>query len=385
MSNVYKIGVWVNDEALPSQGGGYYYSKKIIQNLEQISLQIRSFEIYFIGYKLTKKYNTPKIELNRFKDWGIEKIPFIGSRIRKYRKNIYENSSLQLLSKNDIKLIFYPSPEVEFVNFPFIINNWDIGHKSMYAFPEVSNERQFFKREAFYKNIVSRALYVCVESNSGKEEIIKYYNFNPDRIKILPIFSGEVTEKTIIENKPIEIGETDEYLFYPAQYWAHKNHYNLILAFNELLKRNKNLKLIFTGSDKGNLNYLKSVAKNLNINNEIFFFNFIGLGEIKWLYKNALALVMPTFLGPTNMPIIEAMELNCPVACSDLIGHREILGDNGVYFNPTSFVDMAKKIEYLVNTKKAKTTLDSYFNIDKTIEALISIIEESKSIRNCWD
>jgi glycosyltransferase involved in cell wall biosynthesis len=44
-------------------------------------------------------------------------------------------------------------------------------------------------------------------------------------------------------------------------------------------------------------------------------------------YKNALALVMPTYFGPTNIPPLEAFHWGCPVCYSDLPGLREQVGD----------------------------------------------------------
>jgi len=42
-----------------------------------------------------------------------------------------------------------------------------------------------------------------------------------------------------------------------------------------------------------------------------------------YLYKQALALVMPTYFGPTNIPPLEAFKLGCPVLYSDLPGLRD--------------------------------------------------------------
>ena len=63
--------------------------------------------------------------------------------------------------------------------------------------------------------------------------------------------------------------------------------------------------------------------------------------EIASFYKHALALVMPSYLGPTNIPLIEAREFNCPVLCSDLDGHKEILGSEAIYFPPNNVIKIS--------------------------------------------
>ncbi len=53
---------------------------------------------------------------------------------------------------------------------------------------------------------------------------------------------------------------------------------------------------------------------------------------------------MPTFLGPTNLPPLEALEYGIPSICSDLRGHREMLGDSALYFDPSSSVELAQAL-----------------------------------------
>ena len=45
---------------------------------------------------------------------------------------------------------------------------------------------------------------------------------------------------------------------------------------------------------------------------------------------------MPSFLGPTNIPPIEAFLHACPVLLSDVYAAREQCKNNALYFNPNS-------------------------------------------------
>ena len=49
--------------------------------------------------------------------------------------------------------------------------------------------------------------------------------------------------------------------------------------------------------------------------------------EMVWLYRHARAMVMPTHLGPKNIPQLEAIELGCPVATSRIYGLPEQVRD----------------------------------------------------------
>ena len=65
------------------------------------------------------------------------------------------------------------------------------------------------------------------------------------------------------------------------------------------------------------------------------------------LYKKALALVMPTYFGPTNLPPLEAFRSGTPVLYSDLPGMREQVGDAAILLDlddPKSMVDAVRDL-----------------------------------------
>jgi glycosyltransferase involved in cell wall biosynthesis len=186
---------------------------------------------------------------------------------------------------------------------------------------------------------------------------------------------------------PLKLSQLNStFIHYPAQFWAHKNHYNLLVAFRNVLNEFPDLKLIFTGSDKGNKNYITSLIKEMKLNNSVIDLGFVSNEELKWLYLNSSGLVMPTLLGPTNMPLLEAAELNCPVACSNFPGHIEQLGDYGYYFNPESPEEIAQVLVKMLNENKDQKIKKyvSKFNISETIKQIDKSFSEIKQIRFTW-
>ena len=69
------------------------------------------------------------------------------------------------------------------------------------------------------------------------------------------------------------------------------------------------------------------MAQKLHLLDDIFFTGFISNKELIALYKFSLALVMPTYFGPTNIPPLEAFNIGVPVIYSDLPGLRDQVGD----------------------------------------------------------
>ena len=99
---------------------------------------------------------------------------------------------------------------------------------------------------------------------------------------------------------------------------------------------------------------------------------------------------MASHFGPTNMPPIEAMHLGCPVICSDIEGHREILGDAGLYFNPADYDDLLSQMikvsqdrqRYADGIIQRKAT--TVFNKETALSCIDNHMLEAIKIRSQW-
>ena len=89
------------------------------------------------------------------------------------------------------------------------------------------------------------------------------------------------------------------------------------------------------------------LIKDLNIEENVFFVNFIPEEYLRTVYNNSKGLIMPTFFGPTNIPPLEAVFSGCPVAVSDIYGMPEQLQDSALYFDPRSVNEISKVLKIL--------------------------------------
>jgi glycosyltransferase involved in cell wall biosynthesis len=389
MNNKLRIGVWIEDNN-PEIGGGFGYYHQILGFLLNINDQRFEFK-YISDSKSNSVVQNPKFyrinldvsrgQLTSFLVRAVNKI----SRIL-LKKNLFitevENRHLVKKALSEvIDIIYYLTPNIPVDYFPFIVTVWDLGHLNSYPFPEVSADGEYEKRDRHYRDKVRKALLIVCESKIGKDDFLKYYPIFSDRIEILPLVPSKIIYEKVIESKPLVLSNKNiEFIHYPAQFWPHKNHYNLILAFADIVKVRPELKLILTGSDKGNLDHISSLITNLGLHDSIHYLGFVKENELKWLYKNSLGLVMPTFLGPTNMPLLEAAILNCKVACSNLTGHYEQLGDYANYFSPFDIESIKLAIFQMLGNEKKVFNFDLF----TTEQKLLEIFSKANHIRSCW-
>ncbi|MBU0528139.1 glycosyltransferase family 4 protein [bacterium] len=136
----------------------------------------------------------------------------------------------------------------------------------------------------------------------------------------------------------------NKYLFYPAQFWEHKNHKALVRAISQLIAKLPDLKMVFVGSANNGYDSLIELIKKLGLQKVFIFLDQVPDEQMRGLYANARALIMPTFFGPTNIPPLEAFATGCPVAVSNVYGMPEQVGDAGLLFNPGSDAEIADTI-----------------------------------------
>jgi glycosyltransferase involved in cell wall biosynthesis len=159
----------------------------------------------------------------------------------------------------------------------------------------------------------------------------------------------------LINNVKKKYDIKNNFYFYPAQFWEHKNHIIILKCIQKLKKKGINLYFIFCGRDKGNLKFIRKKISEYKINSNIKILNYIEDEDVWALYKLSKALVMPTYFGPTNIPPVEAGSLNVPVIYSSYLKNH---GKNAaLYFDPDSEDDLIKALKDLDSIKLKKKLL----------------------------
>lgn len=224
----------------------------------------------------------------------------------------------------------------------------DLMHRYERRFPEVSTRARFRAREYNIKNILKYARTVVVDSNTGEQQVRESYNDTKTHIGVLPYVAPvHITEVVRDDSVISEYGVPGKYLFYPATFWQHKNHKNIIHAVYKLVKDYPDIVFVFSGARRNSYEEVYSLIDRFDLKDHFIQMNYVSDEQLKSLYLHAKGLVMPTYFGPTNLPPLEAFSLDCPVAVSGIYGMKEQLGEAALYFDPESVDEIADCIEKL--------------------------------------
>jgi len=362
-----KINIAVILEQKVTIGGGFQQELKTATILNKFKSDAFNF-VFFTTHKdnleILKKNNIVASYLHlTFSDKLSVKILKKINKVTKFEK---------VLAKKNIDLIYFLSPSYLALyvnNYNYIFTVWDLCHRYQLEFPEVRKNFEFEKREHLYKKALPKAMSIIAESEFGKISMIRYYGLDDNRIKILPFLPANFVSITATDYQKnyIDIKNkykiNGDYIFYPAQFWPHKNHIYIINGL-KILKEKYNYKInaVFSGSDKGNLAMIMKQAEDLGIQDL----------EIAYVYKQALALVMPTYFGPTNIPPLEAFYFEIPLLYSDLPDLRAQVENAALFLDLTNPESLAKNLikviekdpEILKNMKEGRKIIDQWHEQD---------------------
>lgn len=221
----------------------------------------------------------------------------------------------------------------------------DLMHRYEPNFPEVSVFGLYHRRERHHRRLCRQAKGILVDSEVGKQQVLESYRIDARRLHVLPFVApAYIYRDHVPEGFDLRYHLPDKFIFYPAQFWEHKNHVRLLQAMAALRDRMPDLHLVLAGSKKNAYGRVLAEIERLGLQNRVQVLGYVLDEDMPVLYRRALALVMPTFFGPTNIPPLEAMAVGCPMAVSNIYAMPEQVGEAALLFDPGSVDEMAEAI-----------------------------------------
>lgn len=367
-------------------------------NMLQPYIDVNSMNIAILSSK--KKYDIPyESKESIFRSITVQVINFLKGKKKKQPDKFRVETIEEFARANDIQVIWFVDQSYGLVpDIPYIATLWDIQHRLQPFFPEVSNNGIWDRREKGLSRYLQRAAFVVAGSKTASNEIERFYQVPAEKIKILrhPTPGFAFSNSPISDTNDVDFlkkyNVSTGYLFYPAQFWAHKNHVNLLLALNLLREKyDLCLNMVFVGSDHGNGEYINQKIEDLNLTSQVTVLGFVSQSDLVMLYRNALALTYVTYFGPDNLPPLEAFALGCPVIASNVSGAHEQLGNSALLVNPSSPVEIAEAIWKVYKSPKLRSDLvqrgkkraSSWTNED-FVQGIFKILDEFEPIRRTW-
>ena len=275
-------------------------------------------------------------------------------RIRRHLRRLTRGQSPmgKSLSAQGVELLFCPftAPTYAEGNIPTVSVVLDLQHREL---PQFFSFHEIGLRNDFMAELKRKADRIICISEHTRKTVLKHLEIPPERTHAVPIciqtrlFCPEA-EKSVQYLADFGIVKRP-YMFYPANFWPHKNHSMLLTAYGMFLARNPDspIDLVFTGALNGGEDAIKQAVSQMGLAKRVHFLGFIPEERLASVWFGCEFLIFPSLYEGFGIPVLEAMSIGKPVLCSDRTSLPEVAGDAALYFdprNPQAMVDCIEKI-----------------------------------------
>lgn len=190
---------------------------------------------------------------------------------------------------------------------------------------------------------IQRADHVICVSKNSQLDVLDRLSVPEEKTSVIHLGYSLTTPKSI--NMPVLTEKP--YILYVGQRDEYKNFIKLLHAFGCTKALRDNFSLVCFGGGPFSSHEQKMINKLALSKNDIV--QISGTDHfLCGVYGNAKVFVHPSLYEGFGIPLLEAMSLGCPVACSNTSCFPEIVDDAAEFFDPNEEDEISTAIQQIV-------------------------------------
>ncbi|MFI5460199.1 MAG: glycosyltransferase family 4 protein [Isosphaerales bacterium] len=182
----------------------------------------------------------------------------------------------------------------------------------------------------------------------------------------------------------LAVPHDERFLLYVGGLSPHKNLLRLVEAFARIAPAG--VKLVLTGDVNDvfhtHVPQIRAAIATHDLCDRVIMTGFVPDDDLVLLYSRAYALVQPSLLEGFGLPAVEAMACGTPVISSRAGSLPEVVGEAGVYFDPTDVGSMAGAIGSFLNDPGLRNRLA---RLARERSALFTWDASARALLDCFD
>ena len=207
------------------------------------------------------------------------------------------------------------------------------------------------------------AAMIITPTSSVKSEVCETLRINPDRVAVTPeaprsVFKGLEAEKTFEIRR--RLGIRDDFILFVGTIEPRKNLYNLVQAFDQVL-RNTSLSphLVVAGGKGWLMDDFYSLIRQRGLEDRILFTGYLQDEDLCGLYSSCKVFVYPSHYEGFGLPPLEAMACGAPVITSKIPAIMETVEKAARLVDPESVEDLAVAIVDVLSNEETRNHYSS--------------------------
>lgn len=282
-----------------------------------------------------------------------------GDIVSKENKSRDEISNL--VNSLDSKNVTFMAMAPFFVGFVAMFPNQDFVKKISIVYDfipyRIWHKQRIFPDELYFRHfhLFFEADHLLTISEFVKNDLIDVFKISSKKVE--SIDGGPF--KQAKNKSDSRLLPFDKYIVYPSAPIIHKNNDNAVKGFNDFNSRHdQKYHLVFTSNfDEKTKERLKEIS------DKIHFSGNVSDSDLANIYENAEAVLFASLSEGLGMPVLEAMQYNKPIACSDIPVLMEISKDAVFSFKPNSPKSISDSLTRAVNKKYSGKKLGLYNSV----------------------
>lgn len=233
---------------------------------------------------------------------------------------------------------------------------------SFYPGKKMTKPHHRFGYNLAIKSVTKKAQKIISVSNHTKKDIVEILNIPEE--KIVTIYEWINKEDFIrasndeIEKLKLNFNLKKDFIFYTWVLREHKNLVRLVKAYSELVEEWFDMDLVITGKEDYTYFEVRDMIIAKKLQWRVHLLGFVSEKDLVGLYSSAKAFIFPSLYEWFWLPILEAMSIWTPVACSNISSMPEIAWPEwAMFFNPMSIESIKKWIREVTENENLRTKL----------------------------
>lgn len=261
---------------------------------------------------------------------------------------------------------------------------------SFFVYPELIKKSDLFFLKLLMPRSIKRADKIVAISDFTKNEIVKYYKINPEKIEVVyNAVSDDFLENDYSGNELFQIRKKynlpEKYFLYIGTLQPRKNIPILLEAFAKIKEKISDTKLVLAGNKNAH-NFdveIDRMIEKLQLEESIVFPGFIEEKDKAAIFFLAKAFVFPSLYEGFGIPILEAMSKKIPVLASKIPVHLEVAENGAFYFSKENVDEISEKLYTILEDKNLREKLIDlgkkrvdFFSWKKSAKKMLSVYKK---------